>query len=113
MSSTTKYVSSPNIDQNQYLIIPKPSASSTVEQQMPSQENSQPQPLSNNNVQQQQQQSQQTVPQQKLTANNWVYVSPVNKLNSQQQPILLEAYFQDPSIQQQFQQNYQVYFETF
>nr|XP_027204079.1 putative mediator of RNA polymerase II transcription subunit 26 [Dermatophagoides pteronyssinus] len=106
-SSTTKYVSSPNIDQNQYLIIPKPSASSNVEQQMPSQDNSQPQPLSTNNVQQQQQ-SQQTVPQQKHSANNWVYVSPVNKLNSQQQPILLEAYFQDPSIQQQFQQNYQV-----
>ncbi|KAH7638327.1 hypothetical protein HUG17_9433 [Dermatophagoides farinae] len=102
-TSSTKYMA-PNLDQNQYLIIPKPvpstqPVSNVVEHHSHSQQEPQ-----TNNIQPSQTQS--TVQQQKLPANNWVYVSPVNKLNSQQQPIILEAYFQDPSLQHQ--QNYQV-----
>ncbi|OTF69375.1 hypothetical protein BLA29_002228, partial [Euroglyphus maynei] len=106
-ASSTKYVV-PNLDQNQYLIFPKPVPSISDH----SHGQQEPQPSLTNNVQPSsaQQPPQSTVQQQKFPANNWVYVSPVNKLNSQQQPVLLEAYFQDPSGQhhEQAQQNYQV-----
>lgn len=121
-STSTRYV---NPSEQQYLIVQKPvvnQAQTTGSQgylfQQQQQKNQQIEAQLENNVVVQPQTAtllesfQQSQPQVKaqsqaqqqqivnsFPSNNWIYLSPVNKLNSQQQPIFLETYYETNNYQ--------------